>query len=120
LGVPLDKIRSDDRSRNTAENALFSARLLRQSGLKRVLLVTSCLHLRRAEAVFRKAGFVPPPGPGDPVTDGLVLDVFGVDTLQRPLDFPDILIPEASALDRSFRVLSEIAGYLYYGLAGRL
>jgi len=43
-------------SRNTWENALFSAEYLRQSGIKQVLLVTDAWHMRRAVYCFREQG----------------------------------------------------------------
>jgi hypothetical protein len=46
----------EDRSRNTHENAVESARLLRAVGVNRVWLVTSDVHLPRAIAEFRAAG----------------------------------------------------------------
>jgi uncharacterized SAM-binding protein YcdF (DUF218 family) len=43
-------------SRNTCENALFSARLLREAGIDHVLLVSHALHMPRATWCFRRAG----------------------------------------------------------------
>jgi len=56
LGVPTNVIRLEERSRNTHENAVFTAEMLRESGLTRVLLVTSALHMSRAMATFRAVG----------------------------------------------------------------
>jgi uncharacterized SAM-binding protein YcdF (DUF218 family) len=54
LGV---KVRwTEDRSRNTHENARYSAALLRESGVKRVVLVTHGMDMRRAGDEFRAAG----------------------------------------------------------------
>ena len=55
-GVPDPALVCEAASRNTAENALNSARLLRQIGLSRVLLVSSRMHLLRARWLFRLAG----------------------------------------------------------------
>jgi len=41
---------------NTRDEALATAALARERGWRQVLLVTSALHLRRAEATFRAAG----------------------------------------------------------------
>lgn len=46
----------EDRARNTHENALFSAQILRESGLRRVVLVTSALQMRRAAGEFEAQG----------------------------------------------------------------
>ena len=46
----------EGKSRNTLENAQFSAALLKQSGLKPpYLLITSAFHMRRALMIFKKA-----------------------------------------------------------------
>lgn len=78
-GVPERAILEEDRSRNTAENARFAARLLRARGFGRALVVTDRHHLPRALAAFRLAGLRaegsgPPWGPGGrPLRRALVL-----------------------------------------------
>jgi uncharacterized SAM-binding protein YcdF (DUF218 family) len=54
-GVPADRILIEDRSTTTWENALFIAPVLRNHNVRRVLLVTSWFHTRRAVATFRRA-----------------------------------------------------------------
>lgn len=56
LGVPDDQVRVETASRNTHENALLSASLLRGWGISQVLLVTDRLHMKRAVAAFADAG----------------------------------------------------------------
>jgi uncharacterized SAM-binding protein YcdF (DUF218 family) len=55
-GVPTAALLREDASRNTAENALNSARLLRKRGLATVVLVSGRAHLLRARCLFRLAG----------------------------------------------------------------
>lgn len=50
-------------SDNTAENAQFSARLLRESGAHRILLVTDALHMQRSRRIFMQAGLDVVPAP---------------------------------------------------------
>ena len=55
-GVPLAALLCEPWSRNTAENALNSARLLREQGLSRIVVVSQSAHLMRARLLFRLAG----------------------------------------------------------------
>ncbi len=55
VGVPDDAMRLEVRSRNTRENAGYSLAMARGVGAKRVLLVTSALHMPRALATFQAA-----------------------------------------------------------------
>ncbi|HZZ21452.1 MAG TPA: YdcF family protein [Roseiarcus sp.] len=73
LGVDPARIIVEDKSRNTEENAQFTAAIVRPEPKQRWLLVTSAFHMPRAIGVFEKAGFdvVPDPvayrtlGPGN-------------------------------------------------------
>jgi uncharacterized SAM-binding protein YcdF (DUF218 family) len=56
-GVPPEAIVVEKRSRNTAENARFTAQLLEPKTGQTWLLVTSKVHMPRALACFRSAGF---------------------------------------------------------------
>lgn len=64
-GVSAVRILTETRSRDTHENALYSAPILRRLGAHRILLVTSSMHMRRAAGSFRKLGFdvIPAPSP---------------------------------------------------------
>lgn len=50
-------------SRNTDENARFSAPVLARDGVRRIILVTDALHMRRARGAFERAGLTVIPGP---------------------------------------------------------
>lgn len=54
FSTPVEWIES--RSRNTHENATFSAPLLRETGIDTVILVTHDIHQRRSMAEFRAVG----------------------------------------------------------------
>ncbi len=56
LGVRPEDVIVEPESRTTYENAVESARLLKERGIGRVVLVTDASHLRRAAACFRKQG----------------------------------------------------------------
>ena len=62
LGLPPDRVLYERQSRNTYENAVMTHALLSSKNLlpqqsARWLLVTSALHMPRAMALFRAAGF---------------------------------------------------------------
>lgn len=67
-GVLESAILREPRSRDTGENALHAAALLRAHGLRRALLVTDWPHMARALACFRLVGVscraAPVPGSG--------------------------------------------------------
>lgn len=57
LGLPPEKIITEELSRDTMENALFSKKLCDEKGYKKAVIVTSAYHMRRAVLSFEKAGF---------------------------------------------------------------
>ncbi|MDP4003009.1 YdcF family protein [Methylobacterium sp. NEAU K] len=57
LGLPRTRLILENRSRNTQENAAFSAALVHPKPGERWLLVTSAWHMPRAVGCFRQAGF---------------------------------------------------------------
>jgi len=58
LGVPEKAILTEERARDTWENAVFSKKICDEKGYARPLVVTSAYHMRRAVLSFEKAGFV--------------------------------------------------------------
>lgn len=96
LGVPASVLVLEDRSTSTEQNAQFSARIGRQRGIRRILLVTSSLHMPRASLLFREAGFevIPVPAPEQ----------------ARQRSWVDRWVPTGRALWRSGRALKEYAG----------
>lgn len=65
LGVTPGRVLRERRSRDTYENARFSAAMLHPSPGQRWLLVTSAFHMPRAIGSFRKAGFQVTAAPTD-------------------------------------------------------
>lgn len=102
FGVPDDVIVTEDRSRNTRQNAAFTAKLAAERDIRRVLLVTSLFHIRRAEAAFRQVG----------------IDVIpsAVDFFRPPSGAPWIfrILPNAHALARNTTLIKEYLGRLVY------
>ena len=85
-------------SRDTAENAAFSAAVLKKAGIKRVALVTHGWHLRRAVPLFQRQGIEVLPAPT------------GFTTSPESI-FAQIL-PSGSALEESSVALREWLGIL--------
>ena len=57
LGVPQEKVLTEERARDTRENAIFSKKICEEKGYTKVVIVTSASHMRRAVWSFEKAGF---------------------------------------------------------------
>jgi len=98
LGVPASALLLEERSRDTRENASFTAALADRRGMRRIALITSSLHMPRASLLFHDAGFTVIPVP---VPERAARDTWR----QRWL-------PSRSALWRSGRAWKEFAGLL--------
>ena len=57
MGIAPERITIEDRSRNTDENARFTAAIVHPDPSQRWLIVTSAFHMPRAMGIFEKAGF---------------------------------------------------------------
>lgn len=94
---------TEERSRNTFENAVCSKRILDGEDIGHIFLVTHASHMPRALYIFDKVGFGVTPAP-----TGYLGDVFSkATTLEKWL-------PTASALGISRTALHEWLGLLYY------
>ncbi|WP_159016110.1 YdcF family protein [Cognatiluteimonas profundi] len=107
LGIPASALLLEQHSRNTRDNAVFTAQLARQHGVHRVLLVTSSLHMPRASLLFRDAGVE-------------VVPVSVPEPEFAPMDWEQRWLPTRSALWRSGRALKEYAGLLDVKIENRV
>ena len=105
-GIPESAIVTESESLTTRENALFTARELRERHLHTVLVVTSALHMPRAIATFRKQGFDPIAAPSPPQI--VVPDDPGFSFWQ----------PNWRVLQASRSIVKEYVGMLVYWLRG--
>lgn len=71
LGVPTEATLLEERSRNTQQNAEYTAQMLLQRGIQSILLVTSVSHMERSLQHFRQAGLNPIPAATDYKQDAL-------------------------------------------------
>lgn len=90
-------------SRNTAENAIFSSRILHASGIRRILLVTHAWHMRRARAAFVANGMSVTPAP-------TAFYVRNSDAIWPGLR------PSLTTLNMSGYAIHELVGSLWYKL----
>ena len=65
MGISDNAIWLQTASQNTHEDAVYSLELLKQKGAKRILLVTSAMHMPRAMALFKNHGIEVIPAPTD-------------------------------------------------------
>jgi uncharacterized SAM-binding protein YcdF (DUF218 family) len=70
MGVDSERITLETRSRNTDENARFTAALVHPESGQTWLIVTSAYHMPRAMGLFRKASFAAIADPVDYRTEG--------------------------------------------------
>ena len=96
FGVPVRWL--EDRSRNTHENAQFTAARLEREGVKRVVLVAHGFDMRRARAEFAAAGLEVVPAPTFVAGDS-------------PFELAD-LVPNIGALQGSYYALYELLAFL--------
>jgi uncharacterized SAM-binding protein YcdF (DUF218 family) len=102
LGVAPEAILEEPRSRTTRENALETRRLLDPLAARRILLVTSALHMPRAAALFRGQGVEVVPAP----TDWLVVEPGP----RSRLGVAFSLLPKVESLALTTRALREWLG----------
>lgn len=101
LGVPTERLRLETDSRTTWQNARFTAEL-QPPVARRVVLVTSALHMPRARYVFEQAGFEICAQP--------------TDFVHAPLGGIGYFLPSTSGLAKADLVLHELVGEVAYRL----
>lgn len=105
LGVPDAAILVEGSSRTTRENAVFTAKLAAERGIKRVLLVTAAWHMPRAEATFRRVGLEVVPVPTHYGSRRIEIGILTI-------------LPDVRKLRSSTLALKEYLGFLVYWLRG--
>jgi uncharacterized SAM-binding protein YcdF (DUF218 family) len=116
VGVPSSAILQDPTSLNTHENAVNVKKIIQERGIRRILLVTSAMHMPRSLRIFQRQGIDAIPAP----TDFLVS--------QQEIEEPNSslqaimlsLMPDTERIDRTTRALKEYIGMVIYRLRGWL
>ena len=101
-GIDADRVIVEDKAKNTRENAVESARIVRERGFASVLMVTSAFHMKRALGCFRAVG--------------LEVDALPVDF--RSHTQGNSWLPRAEFLNDSSAALHEWTGRAVYRLRG--
>ena len=106
-GVPDVMVSVENRSGDTHQNAVETARLLLPKGMRRIALVTEAYHMPRAERTFRKQGF----------------EIVRAACCYRTLEertLVEFLLPQEWAIRVSSQTLHEVTGLVWYKLSGRI
>lgn len=106
IGVKRNDLILEDRSRNTYENALYSAELIREHQFKKVLLSTSATHIKRAYLCFKKQNIPITPFPTDRIS------------YQNKLHFDALFIPRDGIISNWYWLIHEWIGLFAYRLMG--
>jgi uncharacterized SAM-binding protein YcdF (DUF218 family) len=116
LGVPDSAILQDPTSLNTYQNAVNVKKILTEREFRRVLLVTSAMHMPRSLRIFQRQGIEAIPAPTDFLVTQHNLDELSNSSQSTVLT----LIPDTNHLDMTTRALKEYLGTLIYRLRGWL
>ena len=95
VGVPRERIALETQATDTLTNATYTAAILEPRKVRRIVLVTSALHMRRSVAAFARAGLEVVPAP---------VDYMGAEGWR--------LLPSSPTLHRSARAIHEVLGRL--------
>ncbi len=107
IGINDEDILFESSSRNTYENAKFTAILLKDNNIRGpLLLITSAMHMRRAAAAFRKLNINIEEYPTSKITG------------QRMVDIDHLIVPSLTTLSNWKILIHEITGYIAYKLMG--
>jgi len=110
LGIPEESIFIDPYSRNTYENAVNTKRIFDSLQIKgQSLLISSAMHLPRAEKLFKKQGIPVKSYPCDFITQNISNNFWD-----------DYLLPSSTTLSNWDSFIKELAGTFIHKLQGRI
>jgi uncharacterized SAM-binding protein YcdF (DUF218 family) len=104
LGVPAARLIVETQSRNTHDEAVIIAPMLRNLAVEHVVLVTSGTHMRRSLGAFRAQGIRAIPA--------IARDPYSA------MSWSDWILPSDLGLWKSSSVVHEIMGLIYYTARG--
>jgi len=108
LNIPKLDVTLESESRNTRENAMYTAVILQEKGWdkQRIVLITSAYHMRRAKACFEKQGIEVVVFPADPTTG------------ERMFYLDHLLLPSAETFAQWNVLIHEWVGFISYKVMG--
>jgi uncharacterized SAM-binding protein YcdF (DUF218 family) len=101
-------------SRTTRENAVNVKQIMATEGIRKILLVTSAVHMPRSLRIFQKLGIDATPAPTDFLVSDRELEILQASPQSVALS----LFPEAEQVGNITRVIKEYVGILIYWLRG--
>ncbi len=113
MGVPESALVLQDQSQNTAEDVMFSARIIEERGFERIILVTSAQHMPRSVELFRAQGIDVIPSPADySITDAEWRSLWQANLPAQLIN----ILPNAGYLSMTTSSLKEYLGILVNSL----
>jgi len=116
IGIPTEAIVQEPDSLNTYENAVNVRKILADRGIRRVLLVTSAMHMPRSLLIFKRQGIDVIPAP----TDFLISQGEIEELASTPKAAILNLFPDSDNLQQFTSAVKEYIGTVVYRLRGWL
>ncbi|MCX6055753.1 MAG: YdcF family protein [Chloroflexi bacterium] len=115
MGVPESSMILQGKSQNTYEDALYSCEMIKAQGFKKIILITSAMHMPRSVLLFEKQGCEVIPAPTD-----YSITTNSWERLWHPSieEFVINLIPSYSNLSEITKAMKEYLGMFTYRLKG--
>lgn len=108
MGIPANDIISENKSRNTYENAVYTKNILDSLKMNQpVLLITSAMHMKRSQMVFQKAGI------------SSVAYPCNFNAIANPQNIFAAIVPSYKSFEGWDLFLKEAIGLLVYKLTGK-
>ena len=108
FGVNKNSVLSENKSRNTRENALYSKKIMDEHKIKSIVLVTSNIHMKRSTKVFEKLNYKVFPYNSQ---------IFRIPKKNSKVD-PFIFFPNVENLFISSQIIYEYFALLLYKILG--
>ena len=104
-GIAKERLVVEEASLNTHQNAIEAARIAKERGWRKILLVTSAAHVERAAGCFR--------------AEGVAFDTLATDFHAHPASLTHVSwLPRADSLAQTTGALHEYTGRVVYRILG--